>query len=660
MVGLLAAAGAVMPAAARSAVPKVVLIVGPVGSVTPYYRGLAEQAATVAEQAGAEVVRVYSPNATWPAVKAAVDGASIVVYLGHGNGWPSRYRDSLYPPTQNGFGLNPVAGQDDTAHQYFGESHVEDLNLAPHAVVLLNHLCYASGNTEPGLPQGTRDQAVQRVDNYAAGFLRAGAAAVVAEGHLGPAYYVGALLSGHRSIEQIWRGSPERHGHEFAVASDRSPGYVERLDPDRTSGGYYRSLVTKGKLDAAQVRAGGTGELVSTVAPVPAEPTLANLNLEFGMPALRAMPVAGTKSRLTLPLTKAELASLPQDLQVGVRWDPILVDTPQPTPAAGNQNTTTAGGPPDAAATPGASSAPSPSASNAAAPSAGPSASPDPHASSAPDARASSAPDPHASSAPDVAPSATPTDPAATPADPPTVDLVAAEQIGSVVQLAKGKHGSKGLVIDVRYPAAPGLYRLVATLHDGDDVAYDATTQALLTPMLVKVGGPVAAAFGTASSVVLATGSPATLPIRVVNVGSKKWDTTVTAAPTRISDEPGVDLHTETLPARLVATWVSAEGKTVPAAVTRNLDEKVAAPGGQQSVHLEVTPPTEPGAYLLLIDVVSPAFGPLSAQGSAPAVIRVTVEAAPPEPSPMVPPAASGAIVISPTLVPVVVGGGGR
>ena len=82
-------------------------------------------------------------------------GASIVVYLGHGNGWPSRYRDALYPPTQNGFGLNPVAGGDDGAHQYFGEASVDDLQLAPNAVVLLSHLCYASGNTEPGLAEGT-------------------------------------------------------------------------------------------------------------------------------------------------------------------------------------------------------------------------------------------------------------------------------------------------------------------------------------------------------------------------------------------------------------------------------------------------------------------------------------------------------------------------
>ena len=61
-----------------------------------------------------DVTEIYSPNATWPAVKAALQGASLVVYMGHGNGWPSRYRDALYRPTQDGFGLNPSAGGNDS------------------------------------------------------------------------------------------------------------------------------------------------------------------------------------------------------------------------------------------------------------------------------------------------------------------------------------------------------------------------------------------------------------------------------------------------------------------------------------------------------------------------------------------------------------------
>src|SRR5919107_578124 len=112
----------VAPVVAAGPSPKVVVIVGPAGSATPSYRRLADETAAAAGKLTTNVVKVYSPNATWGNVKAALQGASIVVYLGHGNGWPSIYRDSPYPLTQNGFGLNPVGGVDDSSHQYFGEA----------------------------------------------------------------------------------------------------------------------------------------------------------------------------------------------------------------------------------------------------------------------------------------------------------------------------------------------------------------------------------------------------------------------------------------------------------------------------------------------------------------------------------------------------------
>ena len=106
LVGAIApAAFAASPSSAR-AVPKVVFIVGPAGAATDRYRAQARVAADIARHYTPDVVELYSPDATWPAVKEATRGASLVVYMGHGNGWPSRYRDLLYPPTQDGFGLN--------------------------------------------------------------------------------------------------------------------------------------------------------------------------------------------------------------------------------------------------------------------------------------------------------------------------------------------------------------------------------------------------------------------------------------------------------------------------------------------------------------------------------------------------------------------------
>ncbi|HEY8989775.1 MAG TPA: hypothetical protein VIM39_12195, partial [Candidatus Limnocylindrales bacterium] len=146
---LLVGAGPVAArAAALTRVPaKVVLIVGPAGAATPYYKRLADATAAAAAAYTSNIIKVYSPDATWPAVKAALQGASLVVYLGHGNGWPSIYRDSLYPVSQDGFGLNPHSGAAD-AHQYFGEAQIgSEIKLARNAIVVFSHLCYASGNT---------------------------------------------------------------------------------------------------------------------------------------------------------------------------------------------------------------------------------------------------------------------------------------------------------------------------------------------------------------------------------------------------------------------------------------------------------------------------------------------------------------------------------
>jgi hypothetical protein len=573
------------PGAARATapVPKVAIIVGPAGGVTDSYRSAADSAAKAAKAAGAQVVKVYSPNATWDAVKAAVDGASIVVYLGHGNGWPSRYRDALYPPTQNGFGLNPVAGVDDSAHQYFGEASVEDLRLAPNAVVVLSHLCYASGNSEPGLPEGSQDDSIARVDNYASGFIRAGARAVIAEGHLGPAYYVKALLVSSLSVEQIWQRSPSAHGNTFAVASVRTSDYTLLLDPDHASGGYYRSLVSAG-VSAGTVRAGAQGTANAAVAGLPAEPTLTDRGLAFAAPALRDLPIAGTKTILTLTLSKGSVKQIPKGAQVGLRWDPILIDPQVATPE---------------------SSAP-----------------PVPTPGVTPDTPDSSTPAPGASPAP-----------AASPATPPEIDLVVPEQLGAVVNLAKVKTSAKGLAVGVQYPAAPGLYRLVPTLHTSSGVAYDVATQELLTPLLVRVGGPVAVAYGAPATLSLTSGTEGTLTVRIVNAGSERWDLVQESSVPMVAGDSGVKVRLVTIPAHLVATWLSTDGRAAPAEVDAVLRE-AAAPGDGEVVQLPLTAPTEPGDYLLLLDVVSPSLVSILSHGGAPEIVRVTVTKAAPLPAP--------------------------
>ncbi len=245
-------------AAAVPADPKVVLIVGATHDATSAYRSWMDGVAATAARYTRNVVKVYSPNATWAAARAALQGASIVVYMGHGNGFPSPYSSTLNPATQDGLGLNLAAGAGDSNTKYFGERYLSgEVSLAPNAVVILGHLCYASGNSEPGKAAPTLGVAKARLDNFAAGFVAAGARAVIAEGHGDPSYYVEQLFTTHRTIEEIWRAGPRPNGNVFTFPSLRSTGYTAFSDPDSRSGstyaGFYRSLVAKPTLTADQV-----------------------------------------------------------------------------------------------------------------------------------------------------------------------------------------------------------------------------------------------------------------------------------------------------------------------------------------------------------------------------------------------------------------------
>ena len=104
------------------------------------------------------------------------------LYFGHGNGWPSPYTYDPNYTTKDGLGLNATAGTATATSSTTASRMSPSLDLAPNAVVLLNHLCYASGNSEPG-SRADQSIAMQRVDNYGAGFIRAGVKAVIAEGH---------------------------------------------------------------------------------------------------------------------------------------------------------------------------------------------------------------------------------------------------------------------------------------------------------------------------------------------------------------------------------------------------------------------------------------------------------------------------------------------
>jgi hypothetical protein len=571
----LALAGSLMPgavAAETRSAPKVVLIVGPVGAATDGYRRLAEEAATAATRYTPNVVRIYSPDATWSAVRQALQGASIVLYLGHGNGWPSRYSDSLYPLSQDGFGLNPTAGAGGS-HQYFGEDVIgREVKLAKHAVVVLSHLCYASGNSEPGLEEGPLAVGQQRVDNYAAGFIRAGADAVIADSYLHPEYYVRSILAGKGTVDRIWRTAPSFNGNLLQFASMRSKGYVDQMDTDTPTHGFHRSVVMRAGLAAANVLASAT-RIVDGVQP-PLEPTIAGLGVDFDQADLATQPTAGSATNLTFRITSTDTTSVPSGLMVGVRWDPIQTDDP-------------------AATQPGlAPASPSPTG-------------------------VPNAPAPSATPGPTV--------------DAGPVDLVSPEVPGEIVAPVAAKRTANGLSVPVKVPTAPGLYRLVATIHEADGVAYDAASQALVPALIVRVTGRLTAMYDAPASVTASAGKHLQMRVKVTNLGSTAWGSAALA--------PTLD-GAELVPARratLVARWVTLAAGSGAGAMpgdSTSLLTPGLAPRESAIGLLDLTAPATPGEYLVLIDVIVPGTGSLAIAGVPPALIRVSVSGAPSQTAP--------------------------
>jgi uncharacterized protein YraI len=319
-IAAVASTGLAQPTPVAAAGPKVVVIVGPTHSSTQKYIDRANVIAAQAASYGASVVKVYTPHATWAKVAAAAQGARLLVYLGHGNGWPSPW-GPWNDTTKDGFGLNPYDGSGFSSPvKYYGESYIRStIKLAPGAVVLLNHLCYASGNSEPGYPEPTWDVARQRVDNFAAGFLRAGAGAVIADGHTDLSHEIAWILgSGSRNLVNTWKADREANGHLRTFASKRTTGYTNYIDPEYASSGFYRALTTTPTFTVGA----GAGTTLATVSStvLRARTTTAVI--------LRAAPSTGGTALTTLATGTTVTVSGPLRTDAtGQTWAPVTTST---------------------------------------------------------------------------------------------------------------------------------------------------------------------------------------------------------------------------------------------------------------------------------------------------------------------------------------------
>ncbi|MCA1588028.1 MAG: S-layer homology domain-containing protein [Chloroflexi bacterium] len=206
----LATATTASPVAAAG--EKVAIIVGPVGSMTNGYRSAANGVANAAAAAGAVPVTVYSPNATWANVQAAVNGANVIVYFGHGNGYPNPYGSTELTDRTNGWGLNrtttngdgdswsstlaycgekallgTLTGSDGAVQRTYcgGSTDTDGISPAPGFTMIYAQAHYTGGWGErysPSDPLTTLDEAQQRVRNYSYPVLALGARGYFATG----------------------------------------------------------------------------------------------------------------------------------------------------------------------------------------------------------------------------------------------------------------------------------------------------------------------------------------------------------------------------------------------------------------------------------------------------------------------------------------------
>ena len=192
-----------LPATTHAADPtKVAIIVGPVGTLTPTYLALAEAAAHAAEQQGASVARAYSPNATPANVLAAVADANVVIYFGHGYGFPSPY-GGLDTRRQNGWALQGPQAHGthgdslDGEIEYLGEDWIAaNARPAPGFVMIYSNTCYAPGASEGGAEPATPSVAADRVAYYSRKvFAMGGSAYFETDFDGGAADLVGRLLA---------------------------------------------------------------------------------------------------------------------------------------------------------------------------------------------------------------------------------------------------------------------------------------------------------------------------------------------------------------------------------------------------------------------------------------------------------------------------------
>ncbi len=311
--------------------PRAVIVVGPSHGSTAEYLSGGQLLASQAIAAGMEVTTVFHPHATWERVVSETKGVNLLVYFGHGNGWPSPYAP-FQELTKNGFGLDLTAGGSSSAVKYWGGRPIrKSLRLARDAVVVLYRACYAAGNGEMSQAYPSPIVAIQRVDNFAAAFLRpkVGASAVFAFATKQWIDLAAQLMRPNRTMEEILRTRSQKPGwytsgwvgHDPLYAdSQRTPG--ARLLLDRhVDRGFARALSGNLGMTTDEWRDEGQAPAAPTAPPAPPAPS--------STPAPVPSPAS---TRAPVPSPQRDPVHTPSPAPTAAP-SVTTVPTPHPTPA---------------------------------------------------------------------------------------------------------------------------------------------------------------------------------------------------------------------------------------------------------------------------------------------------------------------------------------
>jgi len=129
-----------------------------------------------------QVIKYVTPECRWSRVRRGLQDANLVIYMGHGHGYNEgeEYEESArngflmdYDPT---FPCGPDPLDRQRRNGCIGRAVIQaDIELAPGAMVVLNHACYAAGSSTGDPPDLPLKVAKRRVQEYSATFLEMGA-----------------------------------------------------------------------------------------------------------------------------------------------------------------------------------------------------------------------------------------------------------------------------------------------------------------------------------------------------------------------------------------------------------------------------------------------------------------------------------------------------